>query len=90
MENLRMLKIPILGAVINRVGSHGEQGYYGYYSGYGYGYDYAYTSKYGQDEESPDGAADDGDRPPEGQAPTDQSPPDHSATPTTVIRRRAA
>jgi succinoglycan biosynthesis transport protein ExoP len=52
VENLAFLKIPVLGLVVNRVGSSGERGYYGYYSGYGYGYDYGYGSGYGSDEET--------------------------------------
>ncbi len=35
IESLTALKIPLLGIVVNRIGSEGNRGYYGY--GYGYG-----------------------------------------------------
>ena len=47
IESLTMLKIPILGLVINRVGADQDQGYYNYHSGYGYGYGYGYGHGYG-------------------------------------------
>ncbi|OHB84698.1 MAG: hypothetical protein A2V98_13300 [Planctomycetes bacterium RBG_16_64_12] len=51
VENLSVLKIPLLGIVLNRIGSEKEGGYYGYgYGGYGYGYIY----KYGADADSKD------------------------------------
>jgi capsular exopolysaccharide synthesis family protein len=55
VENLAVLKIPLLGIVVNRVGSGKEGGYYGYgYGGY-YGYEYAYRydadSEDGEDRE---------------------------------------
>jgi len=58
VENLSVLKIPLLGIVINRVGSQNERGYYDYYGGYGYGYGYGYdyTAAYGSDEEAPETA----------------------------------
>jgi len=58
VENLSVLKIPVLGVVINRVGSQNERGYYGYYGGYGYGYGYGYdyTAAYGSDDETPETA----------------------------------
>ncbi len=37
-EGLSILKIPLLGAVVNRVGAEHEGDYYGYGGGYGYGY----------------------------------------------------
>ena len=56
IEGLRTLKLPVLGVVINRVGSKEERGYYGYHEhGYGYGgygYGYAYASRYGDDKET--------------------------------------
>jgi len=47
-ESFHLLKIPVLGIVVNRVGSQEDRGYYGYSSGYGYSYSYA--EKYGDDE----------------------------------------
>lgn len=41
-ESLAVLKIPLLGVVVNRVGAAGEDSYYGY--GEGYAYDYHYGS----------------------------------------------
>jgi len=49
VESLLGLKIPLLGVVVNRVGSDNDSGYYGYSNGYGYGY--GYTPDYGADEE---------------------------------------
>jgi len=49
LESLTKLKIPVLGIVINRLGSDQDRGYYGYTDGYGYGY--AYTAGYGTDED---------------------------------------
>jgi len=47
-ESLATLKIPLLGIVVNRIGSEGDRGYYGY----DYGYDYA--AEYGADEKQDD------------------------------------
>lgn len=49
VENLALLKIPLLGIVINRIGSEQERGYYDYHTrcGLGYGYDYGYSGSYG-------------------------------------------
>ena len=41
VERLGLMKIPVLGLVVNRTGSEDEHGYYGYHS-YGYGYGYGY------------------------------------------------
>ena len=41
VERLGLMKIPILGLVVNRTGSEEDHGYYGYH-GYGYGYGYGY------------------------------------------------
>jgi len=49
VDSFTSLKIPLLGIVINRVGSNRDPGYYGY--GYGYAYGYGYSSEYGPDEE---------------------------------------
>ncbi len=53
VENLHLLKISVLGVVINRVGSDRERGYYGYHGGYAYssGYDYGYVPAYSSDED---------------------------------------
>ncbi len=45
-ESFANLKIPLLGVVVNRVGSENDRGYYGY-SGYGY----SYAPGYGMEEE---------------------------------------
>jgi capsular exopolysaccharide synthesis family protein len=54
VEGLRTLKLPVLGVVINRVGSKEERGYYSYHdSGYGYGgYGYGYANRYADDKET--------------------------------------
>lgn len=44
VEQLRMSKIPILGAVINQVPAK-SQAYYYYYGGYGYGQGYGYGAR---------------------------------------------
>ena len=49
METMFALKVPVLGVVINRVGSEHDRGYYGYSSGYGYGYGYSNGYGYGDD-----------------------------------------
>jgi len=55
-EHLGLLKIPLLGLVVNRVGSDRDRGYYGYGygSGYGYGYGYGYQAEEGRAEEPQD------------------------------------
>ncbi len=53
VERLGLMKIPLLGLVVNRTGSEAEHSYYGYHSyGYGYGYEYGYGEGYGH-EQSP-------------------------------------
>ena len=54
METMLGMKVPVLGIVINRVGSEQDRGYYGYSSGYGYGYGYSNGYGYG-DEQSGEG-----------------------------------
>ncbi len=49
VERLGMMKIPLLGLVVNRTGSEEDHGYYGYRS-YGYGYEYNSSEGYGLDE----------------------------------------
>jgi len=39
-DSFATLKIPLLGVVVNRVGTEGDRGYYGYSGGYGYGAEY--------------------------------------------------
>jgi polysaccharide biosynthesis transport protein len=52
VDGLSMMKIPLLGVIVNRVGSGNDSGYYGYHSSYGYGYGYGYNySGYGHDDE---------------------------------------
>jgi capsular exopolysaccharide synthesis family protein len=95
VESLSMLKIPILGLVINRVGSDRDQGYYSYHSGYGYGYGhgygygYGYGSGYGAHEEGAEGAhVGDETCSPEETIPA--TSPEESQPPPRTIRRRAA
>jgi len=47
VERLGMMKIPVLGLVVNRTGSEAEYGYYGYRE---YGYRYEYGGSYGHDD----------------------------------------
>ncbi len=47
-ERLGLMKIPLLGMVVNRTGSGEEEGYYGYHS-YGYGYEYNASTGYGHE-----------------------------------------
>lgn len=89
-ESFAMLKVPILGLVINRVGSDRDHGYYSYHSGYGYGYDYGYGYGYGSGDESQEEVEDlDGEMPPADDADLadDVDEPEPPARP---IRRRAA
>ena len=51
IERLGLMKIPLLGLVVNRTGSEAEHSYYGYHN-YGYGYEYGYGDGYGH-EQSP-------------------------------------
>ena len=51
VEGLLSLRIPLLGLVLNRIGSDSDHGYYGYGAGYGYGYGYSYGAGYGHEEE---------------------------------------
>jgi capsular exopolysaccharide synthesis family protein len=95
VESLLMLKIPLLGLVINRVGSDQDQGYYNYHSGYGYGYGYSYGYGYGygsdygsHDEGEEGGHASDESYPSEDTAPV--SLPEESKHSPRTIRRRAA
>ena len=65
VERLDLMKIAVLGLVVNRTGSEEDHDYYGYHS-YGYGYGSGYEYGYGENaddghDESPaahDGAAD--------------------------------
>jgi Mrp family chromosome partitioning ATPase len=49
VERLGLMKIPLLGLVVNRTGSGADEGYYGYHS-YGYGAGYGYGAEYSQDQ----------------------------------------
>jgi polysaccharide biosynthesis transport protein len=49
VDSLTMMKIPLLGLVVNRVGGNDDRGYYGYHGDYGYGV--GYTPGYGSAEE---------------------------------------
>jgi capsular exopolysaccharide synthesis family protein len=51
VERLELMKIPILGVVVNRTGTDAEQSYYGYHN-YGYGYGYGYGEEYGHEQGS--------------------------------------
>jgi polysaccharide biosynthesis transport protein len=60
VERLGLMKIPLLGLVVNRTGSEEEQSYYGYHNyGYGEGYGYEYGTAYGHDAASASAADDD-------------------------------
>ena len=54
VEDFAVLKIPLLGVVVNRVGSEKDGSYYGYgyggYYGHGYAYGYSRDSDEGEDE----------------------------------------
>jgi polysaccharide biosynthesis transport protein len=59
VERLDLMKIAVLGLVVNRTGSEEDSGYYGYHSygygagaGYGYGYGYGENADYGHEEPS--------------------------------------
>jgi polysaccharide biosynthesis transport protein len=52
VERLELMKLPILGLIVNRANAAGDQGYYGDHQ-YGYGYGYG-NEEYGQDEPSSD------------------------------------
>jgi len=52
VDGFAVLKVPVLGTIVNRVDSDNDRGYYGYCSGYGYGY--SYGGGYTHDEEEPD------------------------------------
>ncbi len=52
VDSLAMMKIPLLGLVVNRIGGDDDRGYYGYHGGYGYGVGYGYTAGYGSEEEA--------------------------------------
>ncbi len=92
VESLLMLKIPILGLVINRVGSDQDHGYYSYHSGYGYGYGsgYGYGYGYGAGYESHE----EGEEVDDETSPADDSDPvsspEEPEPPARTIRRRAA
>jgi len=51
VERLGLMKIPLLGLVVNRTGSDADESYYGYHS-YGYGCEYGYGEEYGHDQET--------------------------------------
>jgi polysaccharide biosynthesis transport protein len=105
VESLAMLKISVLGVVINRVGSAQDRGYYSYHSGYGYGYGYGYAHGYGytpgyghdEDRREVDRVV---DEPTRADGPSDEPVPADDADdepvtfeiepPVQVIRRRAA
>jgi len=97
VESLTLLKIPILGLVINRVGSDADKSYYGYHSGYGYGYGggYGYGYGYGYGAEEEDELLEEGEEEGAGVAVSDvaEEPPpdaDDPEPPARNIRRRAA
>jgi polysaccharide biosynthesis transport protein len=53
-ETLAIMKVPVLGIVVNRATSDKDDGYYGYGSGYGYGYGYGYEPETDDDGHSSD------------------------------------
>jgi len=53
VENFRLLKIPVVGMVLNRIDAQ-KEGYYGYhYYGYSYDYDYGHSGDSEQSSEDP-------------------------------------
>ena len=90
VENLAVLKIPVLGLVVNRVGSSNEQGYYNYYSGYGYGYDYGYGLAYGTDEATAGDAVAGGVSAASQITPARRDPRTESQSDAAIIPRRVA
>ena len=55
-EGFAVLKIVLLGVVINRVGTEKDGGYYG--CGSGYGYQYGYGDRADHDQQEPEGKGD--------------------------------
>jgi capsular exopolysaccharide synthesis family protein len=53
VERLELMKLPILGLVVNRADAAEDSGYYGYHQ-YGYGYGYGYSYGYGSEEDGRD------------------------------------
>lgn len=51
VDSFGLLRIPLLGVVVNRAAGEDDQGYYGYRSAYSYGYGYQYG--YGQEADAP-------------------------------------
>jgi polysaccharide biosynthesis transport protein len=47
IERLNLMKLPVLGLVVNRADAEEDRGYYGYHN-YAYGYGYGYGEEYGQ------------------------------------------
>lgn len=92
IERLELMKIPLLGLVVNRTGNEADQSYYGYHSyGYGYGYGYGYTSEYGHDESSTTPEEDiDGNEPAPVSSGTGRSRRDDDDSGTLTIPRRVA
>ncbi len=89
VERLEMMKIPLLGLVVNRTGSGEDIGYYGYHN-YGYGYGYGYNEEYGRDEsaETPETAA--GDENPRFTDGTGRDRGDDGDSKTLLVPRRVA
>jgi len=81
-ERLSLLKIPLLGVVINRAGSERDRGYYGYH---GYGYGYGYTYGYGDQNEE-----ESSDRPGRGRTRSGPSSSDQDRPETLIVPRRVA
>lgn len=90
VENLSVLKIPLLGVVINRVGSQSERGYYDYYSGYGYGYGYGYAAGYSGDDQTAEAAVAGGVNPTSRVRLKRRVPRDQSDDGAAIIPRRVA
>jgi capsular exopolysaccharide synthesis family protein len=92
VERLGLMKIPVLGLVINRTGSQDDQGYYGYHNyGYGDGYGYGSGSEYGhgdQPAEAAENTAEEGRGPWAGAARRDSG--EENDFPSLLIPRRAA
>jgi len=65
VERYTMLKLPVLGIIVNTAGSESDDAYYTYRNyygeGYGYGYGYEYGYNTAEDEESQQSSINDGD-----------------------------
>ncbi len=99
VERLGLMKIPLLGIIVNQASGDGDQGYYDYHAyGYGYGADYSYGNEEsdnaspatgdGNDEDDGDGDGEEGCLPFDGG--TDRQLEDEEESESLLIPRRVA